>query len=502
MYDLTIIGSGYGGSVMAARLSGQAKVLLIERGKRWQAGDFPTTMRGLADIYRTEDNPSGLWAMRLGGGTGNAYANALGGASIINYGITTKPEPDIFDDWPISANEMDRYYDRSAEVLQPKTNPVAAELGDGAFLDLVEPDFRVDLRNTIEWENCTQCGHCVPGCNEDAKRSLDKSYLPIAWNNGIDMELETEVVHIAPLSGQQGYEIVTRPAGGPDRWTKVQTRRLVIAAGTFGTFDLLNKVRHHIPLSPQAFGKGMGMNGDGAAFIYNMDHEISGHHGAPISTTVRIPFVDEQQKTRTLTVMAGRIPFSMIRFSGALMTVLGNARFRTGPRSPTSLWDRFCRSLRDLKAVEASGAVSRTLFYKLDAQDSSQGEIRFNDRGESALHWPDYLKDPIMRFAADKLKEWGKKVGGTLITDPGAWPGMKSYGVHPLGGCQIGQDVDDGVVDSYCRAFKPNGEVYPGLYIVDATSLRGSLGVPSSWTIAAVAERSAEGLQREMASAT
>ena len=43
-YDVAIIGSGFGGSVSALRLSEKGyKVAVIEKGKRWKPEDFPTT---------------------------------------------------------------------------------------------------------------------------------------------------------------------------------------------------------------------------------------------------------------------------------------------------------------------------------------------------------------------------------------------------------------------------------------------------------------------------
>jgi cholesterol oxidase len=182
MYDVAIIGSGYGGSVMAARLAEHGRVIVLERGKRWEAGDFPTTLRGIAGAYMTTRNPLGLWSMRLGAGTGNAFASGVGGASLVNYGATSRPEDYTFDDWPLAAWEIAAYYARALEVLHPSTNPLAATFGDQQFIDEVEPGHRVDIRNTIDWQRCTNCGHCVPGCNYRAKRSLTTPTSPLRWS--------------------------------------------------------------------------------------------------------------------------------------------------------------------------------------------------------------------------------------------------------------------------------------------------------------------------------
>ncbi|MBK9069781.1 MAG: hypothetical protein IPL79_02040 [Myxococcales bacterium] len=97
------------------------------------------------------------------------------------------------------------------------------------------------------------------------------------------------------------------------------------------------------------------------------------------------------------------------------------------------------------------------------------------------------------------LHAWAAVVGGRIITEVGTWPLMPGMGVHPLGGCRMGKSLEDGVVDSYGRVFHPRGGHYRGLRIVDASIVPDAVGVPTSLTIAAVAERAAEQLLRELA---
>ena len=138
--------------MVAARLAAQEEVLLLERGRCWKAEEMPRSLGGLIRAYRTERrNPLGLWEFRFGRGTGNAFATALGGASLVNYGITARPDPHVFRTWPVTAQEMAPYYDRALEVLSPSPAPVGDELADKAFLDRIEPGRRVDLVNTIDW---------------------------------------------------------------------------------------------------------------------------------------------------------------------------------------------------------------------------------------------------------------------------------------------------------------------------------------------------------------
>ena len=495
MYDVIIVGSGYGGSVMAARLAPHARVLLLERGRAWVPGEFPTSLGGLLRAWHGDKNPLGLWAMRLGRGTGNAYVSGLGGASLVNYGITAQPEEHTFARWPVSAAEMAPYYRRALAELRPTHAPIADTLGDKAFIDHIEPGRRVDLACAIDWDKCNYCGYCVPGCNVGAKRSLDRTYLALAQAAGAEIGGEREVERFRQVAG--GYEVVVRHGADRARTETFTTRSLVLAAGTFGTLDLLFRERAAFPLSPW-FGRAMTMNGDGLAFLYNTRHALGGHHGAPITTSARLRF-DDAGTPRTLTIMSGRITKVAMHLSAGTMSLFaGLLGRRTRGADRDAPARRAFRRALDLFRPSARGALARSYMYKLDAQDSGAGYAVFDRQGRSALEWPEFQRDPIMRFAARRLEAWGERVGGTLIADVSTLPGMRSFGVHPLGGCRMGRDLDDGVVDSWGRVFRPGGGHYPGLRIVDASVIPSSLGVPSSLTIAAIAERAAAHMVAEI----
>lgn len=500
MFDVAVIGSGYGGAVMAARLAPHARVVLIERGKRWRPGDFPTSASGLARAYLTRRNPLGLWEMRVGAGVGNALASAYGGASMVNYGITTRPEDRIFEDWPVGAAEMAPHFERALGVLQPEVHPRAAELGDQQFLDMIEPGRRADLRNTIDWASCTDCGDCPLGCNEGAKRSLDFTYLAMAEGAGVETLLEEQVVDLRPAAGGAGWALTLRRSDG-EALQRIDAKKVVIACGTFGTLDLLHDLDRTLPTT-SSFGQRVTMNGDGLAFLYNTRHRLSGHDGAPITTSVRLPFEDDAGKTRSLTVMSGRIPRSIMRLSAAVLALgaelLPSDRPRQRAPRGGGAFGRAWRRAKDLMTVSDRGALSQTYMYKLDGEDQARGTIRFDERGRSAVHWPDYGDDPLMRFASARLREWASKVEGRIVRDLGSWPGMRHFGVHALGGCRMGASPEEGVVDGRLRLYRPDGGLYEGLRVVDASVIPTALGVPSSLTIAALAERAAEDLLAEL----
>jgi cholesterol oxidase len=115
------------------------------------------------------------------------------------------------------------------------------------------------------------------------------------------------------------------------------------------------------------------------------------------------------------------------------------------------------------------------------------------------MDWADYASEPVLRFAAERLRAWSRLTGGVLVPDLGTLPvpGVRSFGVHPLGGARMGRDAGTGVVDDRGRVFAPGGDgrgVYEGLFIADGSIVPGAVGVPPSLTIAALGEHVAAGI--------
>jgi cholesterol oxidase len=495
-YDVVVIGSGYGGAVVAARVAEHARVLVVERGRRWQPGEFPRGLLGLARASLGARNPHGLWAVRLGAGTGVGFASALGGSSPVNYGICMEPEVHALTGWPVSAADLAPYFRRARQALSPEPNPIGDFLGDKQFFDLVEPGRRIDIENTIDWKVCDQCGRCVPGCNLGAKRSLETTYLATATRAGAEISVETTVERIERREGG-GWGVALARTGSGTASRRLRAARVVIAAGTLGTLDLVHRSRTGLFVGP-LFGQGMSLNGDGLAFLYDTSYRLSSHSGAPISTAVRLPLHAADGSTRTLTVMSGRVPMAAMRFTGAALAVLAETvRERDDAGLDRHRHPHWIRRLRDLIGVDERGALSRSFMYKLDGQDAGRGTARFTSTGV-VIDWPDYARDPILLFAERRLRDWATRVGGTVVPNLAHLPGMRSFSVHPLGGCRMGRSLADGVVDDVGRVFDANGAIQPGLRIADGSILPGRPGVPPSLTIAALAERIADSLVAEI----
>lgn len=134
---------------------------------------------------------------------------------------------------------------------------------------------------------------------------------------------------------------------------------------------------------------------------------------------------------------------------------------RVGDRRVGAGDGAWLRRLRDLAGVGPRGSLSRSFMYKLDGQDEAAGSARFAPDG-TAIDWSAYADDPILRFAEDRLRRWARQVGGIVVPNIARLPGMRSFSVHPLGGCRMGTSVDDGVIDRVGRWLDPRGGVHPG----------------------------------------
>ncbi|MFM7740869.1 MAG: GMC family oxidoreductase N-terminal domain-containing protein, partial [Planctomycetota bacterium] len=233
MYDIVVIGSGYGASICAARLASKLrsgkKLCMLERGKEWVPGTFPSRLPKLVDesirnVFgkdkRSVRNPLGLIDLRQGEDISVMSASGLGGTSLINANVILRPDRDVFAqlNWPTllkDRNFLDPYFDLVSQELgsqqeafdhSPKmrTQRLAAEnLRDcGAFYEAAAitvtrgGDCALPILNPQGmWQRpCTDCGDCGSGCNIGAKNTLNFNYIPLARRAGAEIFTQTEVL--------------------------------------------------------------------------------------------------------------------------------------------------------------------------------------------------------------------------------------------------------------------------------------------------------------------
>ncbi|MBC7293974.1 MAG: GMC family oxidoreductase, partial [Thermoleophilia bacterium] len=209
-YDFIIVGSGYGGAIMAARLAGaglnpKPSICLLERGREWPVGSFPDSEAGFLRELRNDVNPLGLYEILTYRDISVIQGSGLGGTSLINANVAIIPDEEAFQQagWPASLTRASLlpYFERARSVLGAGPHPRALQLAKVRALGRRAAELEMEVRPldiavnfTVDGPNrfgvaqkpCTDCGDCVSGCNVGAKNTLYMNYLPMARNAGVE----------------------------------------------------------------------------------------------------------------------------------------------------------------------------------------------------------------------------------------------------------------------------------------------------------------------------
>ncbi|MGD8317741.1 MAG: GMC family oxidoreductase N-terminal domain-containing protein, partial [Myxococcales bacterium] len=270
-YDWVIVGSGFGGSVSAHRLTEKGyKVLVIEKGRRFSQDDFPKTNW---DLKRWMWNPSiglkGIFKMSFLKHITVLHGVGVGGGSLVYANTLPTPKSEFFrsGSWGELADwetELTPHYATAKSMLGATQNPVMTK-GDHVMKEIAKDIGREEHFHPTEVAvffgepnkkvpdpyfegagpdrvGCTFCGACMTGCRVGAKNTLDKNYLYLAEKHGAEVAPETEVVAVRQRQGG-GYEIETKPTFDKGPIDTVRADRVILAGGVMGTMPLLLKMK-------------------------------------------------------------------------------------------------------------------------------------------------------------------------------------------------------------------------------------------------------------------
>lgn len=508
-YDVVIVGSGFGGSVAALRLTEKGyRVGVLEAGRRFTDASLPRTSWRLRKF---------LWAPRLGlrgiqritflGKLVVLSAAGVGGGSLVyanvNYRVlaATFRDPQWADitDW---AAELEPHYATGERMLGAVTNPtvtrhdvalraVAEDLGVGSSFRLTPvgvffgepgvevPDPYFDGAGPAR-RGCTECGECMIGCRYGAKNRLDKNYLFLAERRGAVVHADSLVTAVRPLP-EGGYEVEARtPRPWRGRVRTFRAEQVVFAAGTLETTRLLLRMREsgELPNLSERVGHLMRTNSQSLRAAERpraLPGEEDLSRGVAITSSAH-PTGD----THVEPVRYGKGS----NFMGSLFTVLLDRE----PGERTSPGRLFARAvarhpvdwLRTLWRRRWSERTS--VLVVMQTLDNSirlrlrRGRLTADDgHGEPNPQWIP-AGDEVTRRVADHLGARPRGTVGELVGAP--------MTAHPLGGCVIGASAETGVVDAYHRVYG-----HPGLHVVDGSSVPVNLGANPALTITALSER-------------
>ncbi len=511
-YDVVVVGSGFGGSVTALRLTEKGyRVGVLEAGRRFTDADFAKTSWRLRKF---------LWAPKLGL-TGIQRIHVLkdvivlagagvGGGSLV-YANTLYVPPDAFfedrqwaniTDWKA---ELAPYYEQATRMLGVTKNPymtpaddamlaVATQMGveDTFTLAPVGVFFDAAAGQTVpdpffggkgpDRTGCIQCGECMTGCRYNAKNTLPKNYLALAEGAGAKIHPLTTVTSIRPVGG--GWAIDVEKSGtwlgrGQRTFT---ANHVVMAAGTYGTQRLLHYMKDtgRLPRISPTLGKLSRTNSESLiGAIGTKDPSTDYTRGVAITSSF---FPDPV--THIEPVRYGKGSNSM----GMLSTVL------TDEEPGVPRWKTWARTIAKdpvgaVKLMNVHGwsqrAVIALVMQTLDNSVTVTGGKGLLGRWKLTSHQRDGGTPPPTWIPAanEAVRILAKQMGGTPAGNLGDVI-QAPMTAHFVGGCVIGSSAETGVVDPYHRAYG-----HRGLHIVDGSSVTANLGVNPSLTITAQAER-------------
>jgi cholesterol oxidase len=516
-YDVLVIGSGFGGSVTALRLTEKGyRVGVLEAGARFEDKDFADTSFDVTRyLFRPEIGCYGIQridtlkdAMILSGA-------GVGGGSLVYANTLYEPLPAFYRDpqWRDITDwkaELAPFYDQAKRMLGVVENPlrtpsddvmekVAHDMGVGdtfhptpvgvffggpeqAQGQQVEDPFFGGVgptRNT-----CTGCGECMTGCRHNAKNTLVKNYLYLAEKNGAVVHPLTTVETVRPRAGG-GYDVAVR-------FTKAKLRRkavrrtltaeqVVFSASALGTQRLLHRMRDegHLPGISQRLGYLSRTNSESILGAIAPDTTVDYSQGVAITSSFH---PDEHTHIEPVRYGRGSNVMSL------LQTVLTDGD-GPAPRWQTWLKEMWREKFNVLDLYDLRHWSERAVIA-LVMQTVDNSITTFSKRGRLSRRWylsskqghgaPNPTWIPVANEAVRKMAEiLGGKAGGSI-----GEPFNRPLTAHFIGGCTIGETPQTGVIDPYQRVFN-----HPGLHVVDGSAISANLGVNPSLTITAQAER-------------
>ncbi|MFF5500988.1 GMC oxidoreductase [Streptomyces roseolus] len=532
-YDVLVVGSGFGGSVTALRLTEKGyRVGVLEAGRRFTRETLPKNSWDLKNfLWAPTLGLYGLQRIHLLGNVMVLAGAGVGGGSL-NYANTLyEPLAPFFDDpqWKDITDwraELAPYYDQAKRMLGVRLNPTmtpsdvhlkaaaqAMGIGDtfhmapvGVFFgdgkDAVGGD-GVGTAKVKPGEEvadpffggvgpsrraCTECGECMTGCRHGAKNTLNENYLYLAEKAGAVVHPMTSVVAVTEDS-RGGFAVKTLPTDNrkKGRGRTFTARKVVIAAGTYGTQTLLHRMKDSglLPRISGRLGELTRTNSEGLVGAQTTDRRYRRKHGARKADFTRgvaiTSSVHPDENTHIEPVRYGKGSNSMGGLT-VLQVPYGAHRVRNWALNMARHPLLALRSLSNRRWSERTiiGLVMQSLDNSLTTYrkpgglgkgllTARQGHGAPNPTQiEAATRAATLLSEEINGFAGSNIGE----LMGTPLT------------AHFLGGCPIGADAESGVIDPYHRLYG-----HPGISVVDGAAVSANLGVNPSLTITAQAER-------------
>jgi len=511
-YDVIIVGSGFGGSVSALRLTEKGyRVGVLEAGRRFADQEFAkNSWHTRSYIFAPALGCYGILRMTLLKDAFVMSGAGVGGGSL-GYANTLYEPLDPFYEDPQWAHitdwrdELAPYFDQAKRMLGVTTNPattaadrvlveVAEDLGVADTYHPTQVGVHFGEPGTRQGEEvddpyfggvgprrrtCTHCGECMTGCRHNAKNTTMKNYLYLAERAGATVHPLTTVTAVRPL--QSGYAVDTVRTGGKLRRGRrtFTAEQVVFSAAALGTQRLLHGMRDRgllANLSPR-LGELSRTNSEAVLAARARSRHTDYSRGVAITSSIH-----PEPTTHVEVVRYGK-GSNALSFLGAVLVdpKPGRARWLLGLREVARQW-------RDVPRLHNPRRWSEQTIIVLVMQTLDNSLTTYTRRGlfgrrmttRQGTGEPNPTWIPIGHEVTRRMAE---KIDGAA---GGGWNDWANIPItaHFIGGCPIGDSPRTGVVDPYQRMFG-----HPGLHVVDGSTITANLGVNPSLTITAQSER-------------
>ncbi|MCP5061486.1 MAG: GMC family oxidoreductase [Ignavibacteriae bacterium] len=508
-YDYIIIGSGFGGSVSALRLSEKGyKVLVIEKGKWYKSKDFAKTNWNLRKwLWLPFINFFGIMKISVFRHVLILSGTGVGGGSLVYANTLPIPKSNFYTSgsWSKLSNwetELKPYYQKALKMLGATKNP---KLFDG---DLILKKLAKEISREDQFEHtnvavffgeadvtisdpyfegegpdragCNFCGGCMTGCRHNAKNTLDKNYLYLAQKNGAQILAENEVYDVVPLNNSHdslGYRVSVKSSTNLLKNKKEFTSKGVIfSGGVLGTIKLLLNIKSNsLPLLSNKLGDDIRTNNETLISVSTLDKNKDISKGVAIGSLLH---TDENSH------------LEIVRYSeGSNFWKLFHLPYTTGKNS-------FTRLVKIIGSLLQS-PLDYFRVYFLNGWAKSTAVLLFMQTLDSTLKFKQNIfgfmvssistgkkPTPNIPESIELTKKYSQLVNGKATSFAlETLAGIPST-AHILGGAVMSADISEGVINENNEVFG-----YKNMLIVDGSMISANPGVNPALSITAIAER-------------
>ena len=516
-YDYIIIGSGFGGSVSALRLSQKGyKVLVIEKGKWYTAKDFPKTNWNFKKwLWMPYLRFFGIMKLSVFKHIAIISGTGVGGGSLVYANTLPTPKTAFFNsgswkalnDWE---TELKPYYNEALRMLGAVKNP---ELFDGDLgLKKVAEDLDIKIKFDAtrvgvffgkpnhkqkdpyfngegpDRSGCNFCGACMTGCRYNAKNTLDKNYLYFAQKNGAEIMAENEVYDVQAIGttdGSQGYEVSIKSSTKYfNKHKKIKTKGVIFSGGVLGTVKLLLKLKKKsLPNVSDKLGEDIRSNNETLVSVSGLEKDKNYSKGIAIGS-----ILDTDENSHLEICRYGE---------GSNAWKLAHLPYVTGSNVVSRLFKTVVKLLKHpidyFKVYFVNGWAKNTVTLLFMQTLDSTLKFKQNALGlMTSSVSTGKAPTPFIPESIKLVKAYSKAINGVSTSFAlETLAGIPST-AHILGGAVMGKDNTAGVIDKDNKVFG-----YKNMFVIDGAMISANPGVNPSLTITAIAERAMDRIKKK-----